>query len=252
MEKYNTEIFGSSLAGSKYVAEKIKALIELNDSKGVSTVLGLATGSTPVIMYKELIRMHKEDGLSFQNVISFNLDEYSPMQPESEDSYWYFMHENLFNHIDIKAENINVPKGTLSDDDVSTYCNDYEAKIDAAGGLDIQILGIGRTGHIGFNEPGSPEESITRQVTLNQITLDDAAPSFGGVENVPTKAITMGVATVLKAKTIYLMAYGSGKSEIVSETLTSDITSQVPATFLQNHNNTIFVLDNEASSLLPT
>ena len=251
MKNYNTKIFDSSLEGSKYVAEQIKSLIELNDSKGKKTVLGLATGSTPIIMYKELIRMHKEEGLSFKNVITFNLDEYCPMEPTSEHSYWYFMHHNLFNHIDVKPENINIPKGNLLDSEIPKYCNDYEDKIDSLGGLDIQILGIGRTGHIGFNEPGSEESSITREVTLNQITLDDAAPSFGGVENVPTKAITMGVETVLKAKTVYLMAYGSGKSEIVSETLTSDVTSQVPATFLQHHKNTIFVLDNEAASLLP-
>jgi glucosamine-6-phosphate deaminase len=251
MKNYNTEVFDSALKGSKYVAEKVKALIELNNTTGKKTVLGLATGSTPIVMYKELIRMHHEEGLSFQNVITFNLDEYCPMEPTSKDSYWYFMHENLFNHIDVKPENVHVPKGTIADADVDQYCNDYESQIDAVGGLDIQILGIGRTGHIGFNEPGSTEDSITRQVTLNQITLDDAAPSFGGVANVPTKAITMGVATVLKAKTVYLMAYGASKAEIVSETLTSDITSQVPATFLQNHKNTIFVLDNEASSLLP-
>jgi len=251
MKNYNTEVFDSALEGSKYVAKQIKALIDSNNAKGKKTVLGLATGSTPIVMYKELIRMHKEEGLSFQNVITFNLDEYCPMEPTSEHSYWYFMHENLFNHIDVKAENVNVPTGNLVDSEIAQYCNDYEAKIDSVGGLDIQILGIGRTGHIGFNEPGSEEASITREVTLNQITLDDAAPSFGGVENVPIKAITMGVTTVLKAKTVYLMAYGLGKSEIVSETLTSNITSQVPATFLQNHKNTIFVLDNEAASLLP-
>jgi glucosamine-6-phosphate deaminase len=251
MKNYNTEVFDSALQGSKHVAEQIKALIESNNTEGKKTVLGLATGSTPIVMYKELIRMHKEEGLSFQNVITFNLDEYCPMEPASEHSYWYFMHENLFNHIDVKPENVNVPTGNLEDSKIAQYCNDYEAKIDAVGGLDIQILGIGRTGHIGFNEPGSEESSITREVTLNQITLDDAAPSFGGVGNVPTKAITMGVATVLKAKTVYLMAYGASKSEIVSETLTSDITSKVPATFLQNHKNTIFVLDNEAASLLP-
>lgn len=250
MKNYNTEVFDSALEGSKYVAEQIKTLIESNNAEGKKTVLGLATGSTPIAMYKELIRMHKEEGLSFQNVITFNLDEYCPMEPTSEHSYWYFMHKNLFNHIDVKAENVNVPTGNLEDSEIAQYCIDYESKIDLVGGLDIQILGIGRTGHIGFNEPGSEEASITREVTLNQITLDDAAPSFGGVENVPTRAITMGVTTVLKAKTVYLMAYGSGKAEIVSETLTSVITSKVPATFLQNHKNTIFVLDNEASSLL--
>lgn len=251
MEKYNTEVFDSAIEGSKFVAEKIKDLISANNANGKKTVLGLATGSTPVKMYKELIRMHKEEGLSFQNVISFNLDEYYPMEPSSEDSYWYFMHENLFNHIDIKAENINIPKGNIDQSVVDQHCLDYEAKIDAEGGLDIQILGIGRTGHIGFNEPGSEIDSITRQVTLAQITIEDAAPSFGGAENVPTKAITMGVASVLKAKTIYLMAYGEGKAQIVADTLTNEVTSKVPATYLQKHNNTVFVLDHAASSLLP-
>lgn len=251
MEKYTTEIFDSAIDGSKFVAGKIKELIEANNASGKKTVLGLATGSTPVKMYKELIRMHNEEGLSFQNVVTFNLDEYVPMQKNDDQSYWYFMHENLFNHIDLKPENINIPKGDLADSEIDQHCAEYEAKIDAEGGLDIQILGIGRTGHIGFNEPGSEFESVTRQVTLAQITLDDAGPSFGGVENVPTRAITMGVASVLKARTIYLMAYGANKAQIVSDTLTNEVTGQVPATYLQKHNNTVFVLDNEASSLLP-
>lgn len=251
MSKYITEVFDTANDGSKFVAEKIKALIEKNNSEEKKTVLGLATGSTPLKMYKELIRMHKEEGLSFSNVVTFNLDEYLPMEKNSEHSYWYFMHENLFNHIDVKPENINIPLGNLPAEEVDQHCADYEAKIDAEGGLDIQILGIGRTGHIGFNEPGSELESITRQVTLAQITIDDAAPSFGGINNVPAKAITMGVASVLKAKCIYLMAYGAGKAQIVSDTITNDITDKVPATYLQKHKNTIFVLDNEASSLLP-
>lgn len=251
MSNYTTEVFDTAIDGSKYVAGKIKELIESNNANGKKTVLGLATGSTPVKMYKELIRMHNEEGLSFANVVTFNLDEYYPMEKDSEHSYWYFMHENLFNHIDVKPENINIPLGNLPQDQVDAHCAEYEAKIDAEGGLDIQILGIGRTGHIGFNEPGSELESVTRQVTLAQITLDDAGPGFGGVDKVPTKAITMGVASVLKARCIYLMAYGAAKAQIVSDTITNDITDQVPATYLQKHDNTVFVLDNEAASLLP-
>ena len=251
MSKYTTEVFDTAIEGSKFVANKIKALIEKNNSEGKKTVLGLATGSTPVKMYKELIRMHNEEGLSFANVVTFNLDEYYPMKKNSEHSYWYFMHDNLFNYIDVKPENINIPLGNLPQDKVNQHCIDYEAKIDAEGGLDIQILGIGRTGHIGFNEPGSEMDSVTRQVTLAQITIDDAAPGFGGVENVPAKAITMGVASVLKARCIYLMAFGENKAKIVSDTLTNNITDQVPATYLQKHSNTVFVLDTEASSLLP-
>ena len=251
MSNYNTEIFNDALSGSKHVANEIKNLIEKNNGANKATVLGLATGSTPIVMYKELIRLHKEEGLSFANVVTFNLDEYLPMKPNSEHSYWYFMHENLFNHIDVMPENINIPNGDLAEESVDQHCADYEAKIDSYGGLDIQILGIGRTGHIGFNEPGSLLESLTRKVTLAQITIDDAAPSFGGVENVPAKAITMGVASVLKARCIYLMAYGEGKAQIVSDTLTNDITDKVPATYLQKHNNTVFVLDNASASLLP-
>jgi glucosamine-6-phosphate deaminase len=251
MSKYTKEVFDSADEGSKHVAKKIKELIEKNNAEGKKTVLGLATGSTPLKMYKELIRMHQEEGLSFEHVVSFNLDEYYPMPKNSQHSYWYFMHENLFNHINIKPENVNIPLGNLPQEEVDQHCADYESKIDAEGGLDIQILGIGRTGHIGFNEPGSAFESVTRQVTLAQITIDDAAPSFGGVENVPSKAITMGVASVLKAKCIYLMAYGQNKAQIVSDTLTNEITGQVPATYLQKHENTVFVLDSAAASLLP-
>jgi glucosamine-6-phosphate deaminase len=251
MSNYTTEVFDSAVNGSNYVAQKVKELILANDAKGKQTVLGLATGSTPVVMYKELIRLHKEEGLSFANVVTFNLDEYLPMGTDSAHSYWYFMHENLFNHINVKPENINIPNGALPENEVDQHCADYEAKIDAFGGLDIQILGIGRTGHIGFNEPGSTLESLTRKVTLAQITIEDAAPSFGGVENVPAKAITMGVSSVLKARCIYLMAYGEGKAQIVSDTLTNDITDKVPATYLQKHSNTVFVLDNAAASLLP-
>lgn len=251
MSNYTTEVFDTAIDGSKYVAGKIKELIESNNANGKKTVLGLATGSTPIKMYKELIKMHNEEGLSFANVITFNLDEYYPMGKESKHSYWYFMHYNLFDHIDIKPENINIPLGNLPQEEVDAHCAEYEAKIDAEGGLDIQILGIGRTGHIGFNEPGSTFDSVTRQVTLAKVTIEDAAPDFGGVENVPTKAITMGVASALKAKCIYLMAYGQGKAQIVSDTITNEITDQVPATYLQKHSNTVFILDNEASSLLP-
>ena len=213
-------------------------------------VLGLATGSSPIKVYEELIRLHNEEGLSFENVITFNLDEYFPMDKSNIQSYFYFMHEHLFNHVNILPENIHIPDGNISIDNLYQYCIDYEMKIKDAGGLDFQLLGIGRTGHIGFNEPGSHLNSGTRIITLNHITRIDAAPSFLGIENVPRKAITMGIGTVRDAKRIVLLAWGSNKSEIIKETIEGEISTAVPATYLQQHNNTTFVMDEDASSEL--
>ncbi len=246
MSSVKKEVYDSKELASKYVASQVAALIVKNNKAGKKTVLGLATGSSPIAMYQELIRLHKEENLSFKNVISFNLDEYLPMQPSSEKSYHYFMNVNLFDHIDIDKNNIHVPKGTLDESEVAEYCANYEAKIKAEGGLDIQILGIGRTGHIGFNEPGSSADSITRMVVLNKVTIADAAPDFGGEENVPKKAITMGVSTIMKAKKVYLMAWGAKKAEIVNESLIGAISDQVPATYLQNHSDVEYVLDKGA------
>jgi len=210
--------------------------------------LGLATGSSPIVVYDELIRMHKEEGLSFANVITFNLDEYYPMDKKNIQSYHYFMHENLFNHIDILPENIHIPDGTISDNALNQYCIDYENKIESAGGLDFQLLGIGRTGHIGFNEPGSHFNSGTRSITLDYITRVDASTAFLGIDNVPRKAITMGIGTIRKAKRIVLLAWGSNKARVIKKTVEGEISAEVPATYLQKHDNTTFVLDTEASS----
>ena len=209
---------------------------------------GLATGSSPIVVYDELIRMHKEEGLSFANVITFNLDEYYPMDKKNIQSYHYFMHENLFNHIDILPENIHIPDGTISDNALNQYCIDYENKIESAGGLDFQLLGIGRTGHIGFNEPGSHFNSGTRSITLDYITRVDASTAFLGIDNVPRKAITMGIGTIRKAKRIVLLAWGTNKARVVKKTIEGEISADVPATYLQKHDNTTFVLDTEASS----
>ncbi len=249
-ERIPTQIFSSSFDASRYVAYEIAALIKEKAAEGKNCVLGLATGSTPTGLYKELIRLHQEENLSFHNVVTFNLDEYYPMQPEELQSYVRFMNENLFDHIDIKKENINVPDGTLERDQVEEYCSRFEHKIKEEGGLDLQILGIGRTGHIGFNEPGSGIESLTRLITLDHITRIDAGSSFFGVENVPLKAITMGIGTIMSAKKIILMAWGEGKASIIKETLEGHITDSVPATYLQKHANTIAVLDQAAASHL--
>ncbi|MCF8716216.1 glucosamine-6-phosphate deaminase [Joostella atrarenae] len=249
-EKIHNVIFKKSSKASYLVAKEIADLIRTKDSKGEKCVLGLATGSSPIRVYEELIMMHKEEGLSFKNVVTFNLDEYFPMNPESIHSYHYFMHENLFDHIDIPKDQIHIPDGTISQDEVNDYCAAYEEKIASHGGLDFQLLGIGRTGHIGFNEPGSHFNSVTRSITLDQLTREDAASSFLGIENVPKKAITMGVGTVNNAKRIVLLAWGHKKAEIVKRTIEGEESAQIPATYLQDHPNTTFVLDEEAASLL--
>lgn len=249
-EKINTTIFHDSSEASAVVAAEICDLIRERNQDGKNTVLGLATGSTPIKVYSELIRLHEEEGISFKNVITFNLDEYYPMQPEQLQSYHRFMREYLFDHIDIPEKNIHIPDGTLEREDVLEYCREYEEKILKAGGLDVQILGIGRTGHIGFNEPGSLKKTRTRLVTLDKLTRADAAAAFFGEEQVPRRAITMGVGTILSAKKIYLMAWGEAKADIIRLTVEGEISKQVPATFLQNHENVEVILDEAASSEL--
>lgn len=249
-EKIHNVIFSDSEKASVKVAQEIAALIRKKQDAGKPCVLGLATGSSPIRVYEELIRFHKEEGLSFSNVVTFNLDEYMPMEKENRQSYWYFMHENLFNHIDIPKENIHIPDGMVEGDDVIDYCLSYEQEIKKRGGLDFQLLGIGRTGHIGFNEPGSHYNSGTRVITLDHITRVDAAPAFLGIDNVPRKAITMGIATVMSAKRIILLAWGQNKADIIKETVEGEISSSVPATYLQEHENCTFVLDTGAGSEL--
>jgi len=247
-EKLPVTVYPNPQIASIAVAHRIASLIKDKQQKGESAILGLATGSTPHLVYLELIRMHKEEGLSFKNVITFNLDEYYPMQPDAEQSYVYFMNNTFFNHIDIDKNNVHIPDGTISKDEIHGYCLEYERKISAFGGLDLQILGIGRTGHIGFNEPGSAPNSGTRLVTLDDLTRRDASRSFGGKENVPTKAITMGVGTIFKAKEIILMAWNSTKADIVKKAVEGPITAEVPATYLQLSDNVEFILDVESSS----
>ncbi|MET7027963.1 glucosamine-6-phosphate deaminase [Sediminicola luteus] len=249
-EKINTIIHQNSEEASLFVAKEIAQLIKQRQKVGKKVVLGLATGSTPTKMYEYLVRFHKEEGLSFNNVVTFNLDEYYPMQPDSIHSYVRFMNEHLFDHLDIKKENIHIPDGALPKEEVRSYCERYEQKIKSFGGLDIQILGIGRTGHIGFNEPGSTISSKTRMVRLDRVTRLDAASDFFGHENVPTKALTMGVGSIMDAKRIILMAWGEGKSDIIRQAVEGEIKESVPATFLQRHDNCDFILDEASASSL--
>lgn len=249
-EKIHNVIFESSQEASVLVAQEIANIIQRKEELNEPCVLGLATGSSPIKVYEELVRLHKEEGLNFANVVTFNLDEYYPMDRNNIQSYHHFMHEHLFNHVNILPGNINIPDGNISNEDLQQYCIDYEMKIKAYGGLDFQLLGIGRTGHIGFNEPGSHVNSGTRSITLDHLTRIDAASSFLGIDNVPRKAITMGIGTVKNAKRIVLLGWGISKAGIIKDTIEGEISSRVPATYLQEHNNTTFVLDTEASSEL--
>ena len=249
-EKIHNVIFNSSAEASVLVAQEIAQLIRAKQELEQHCVLGLATGSSPIKVYEELVRLHKDEQLSFSNVISFNLDEYLGMEPSNMQSYYHFMHEHLFNHVDIPAENVNIPNGMIPADDLRAYCLAYEAKINDLGGLDFQLLGIGRTGHIGFNEPGSHVNSGTRVISLNHVTRVDAAPAFLGIDNVPKKAITMGIGTTLHAKRIVLLGWGSNKASILQKTIEGEVTSNVPASYLQEHSNTTFVIDTAASAQL--
>ena len=247
-EKIHNVTFPSAAEASKLVAEEIATGIRSCIKKPY--VLGLATGSSPIGVYRELVALHKKEGLSFKNVVTFNLDEYYPIEKNDLLSYNHFMNYHLFDHIDIPKENINIPKGDVSSKSIYSYCSGYEKKINHLGGLDFQLLGIGRTGHIGFNEPGSNKNSVTRLVSLDFITKEDAAEDFNGIDNVPDKAITMGVDTIMRAKRIVLLAWGHKKSEKVAKSIEGSISSMVPASFLQAHSNTSIILDEEASSEL--
>ena len=248
LEKIHNVIFDNSKSGSKAVAREIADLIKYKQTKKQKCILGLATGSSPITVYEELVNIHKKEKLSFKNVITFNLDEYYPISSENTESYYNFMHQHLFNHVDINKENINIPKGDLKKNEIEKYCKSYESKIEKLGGIDFQLLGIGRTGHIGFNEPGSSVNSITRLIKLDYLTREDASKAFGGIYNVPKTAITMGVSTILSAKRIVLLAWGENKKDVVYESIESSISQNITASFLQKHNNTTFVLDEGSSS----
>jgi glucosamine-6-phosphate deaminase len=243
-------IFPDSEQASVQVARELAAFIRQRAQEGRPAVLGLATGSSPTRVYEELVRLHREEGLSFQNVVTFNLDEYFPMAPDSLQSYVRFMREYLFDHIDIQPENVHIPDGTVSADQVGEFCRRYEEQIREAGGIDWQLLGIGRTGHIGFNEPGSGAASRTRLITLDHITRTDAASDFYGEENVPRRAITMGVGTILEARHIVLLAWGEGKAAVIKRMVEGEPTDTVPATYLQHHPAVQVVLDEAAAAEL--
>lgn len=229
------------------VARRIADLIATRSITSRKVVLGLPTGSTPIGVYQHLIKLHKEEGLDFSNVVTFNLDEYYPMKPDVLQSYHRFMRENFFDHVNVPEENIHIPEGDVPREEIVDWCRAYEQKISEAGGLDLILLGIGRTGHIGFNEPGSGPETRTRPIILDEITRKDAASDFFGDENVPREAITMGVGTILDAKQIILMATGEHKAPIIRRAVEEKITNAVTASYLQKHGNALICLDRAAA-----
>jgi len=243
-------VFPGSQEAAKSVAAEIAVLIRARQREGRDCVLGLATGSTPVSVYAELVRLHKEEGLSFTNVTTFNLDEYYSLPPDHPQSYRRFMQSHLFDHIDIDPDRTHMPSGTVPKPEVDAHCAAYENLIREAGGIDLQILGIGRTGHIGFNEPGSPRHSLTRLVTLDPLTRRDAAGDFGGEDATPRYAITMGVRTILQARRLVLIAWGQHKADIVRDAVEREVTARITASFLQEHPAALFVLDAAAAGSL--
>lgn len=214
-------------------------------SQKPNAILGLATGSTPIGLYKELVKLNREGKLSFKDATTFNLDEYVGLEPTHDQSYRYFMNENLLSHVDVPTEKTHVPSGI----DL-TKAASYDSEIAAAGGIDLQLLGIGNNGHIGFNEPGTPIGSTTHLVELTQSTREANARFFGSIDDVPTQAVTMGIKTVMNAKSIILIALGKGKAETIKNTLQGEVTPEVPASILQLHPDVEVYLDHEAASLL--
>ena len=249
-EKIPVKIFPDLKQGSLFAAKQIADLIREKQKTKEKCVLGLATGSTPKTLYAELVRMHREEKLSFKNVITFNLDEYYPIANSALQSYNRFMRGQLFDHIDINPKNIHIPNGETSKDDIKEYCRHYEKKIEDAGGIDLQILGIGNNGHIGFNEPGSGIYSRTRLITLDNSTRIANAYEFPNISEVPRLALTMGISTIMKSKRVLLMAWGPGKAGVIKKAVEDDDTEQVPASLLQNHDDVTFIVDETAASEL--
>jgi glucosamine-6-phosphate deaminase len=249
-ERIPVSIFPNLYEGSVYGAIEIAKLIRDKQAKNQVCVLGLATGSTPKTLYAELVRMHREEGLSFKNVVSFNLDEYYPLENDAYQSYNSYMHRHLFDLIDIDPKNIHIPNGALPKDEIKKHCAEYERQIEQAGGIDLQILGIGNNGHIGFNEPGSSIYSKTRLINLDNNTRLANAYEFSNISEVPRLALTMGISTILKAKKIILFAWGPGKASVVQKAVEGHVSETVPASLLQQHNDVSFVIDQAAAAEL--
>jgi glucosamine-6-phosphate deaminase len=250
LERIPVKIFSSPAEGAKWTAQQVAGLIKKKQAAGEKCVLGLATGSTPKLLYAELVRMHQQEGLSFKNVIAFNLDEYYPIEKDALQSYNRFMRVHLFSKVDIDPANCLIPDGEISKENVKEHCAAYENAITAAGGIDLQILGIGSNGHIGFNEPGSSIHSKTRLVNLEISTRLANSYEFAGMADVPRRALTTGISTILKAKKIILMGWGSNKAAVIQQAVEGDASELVPASLLQSHDDVSFVVDELAAAQL--
>jgi len=249
-EKIPVKIFHSLEEGSRFIGKEIATLIREKEAKGEKTVLGLATGSSPKSLYTELVRLHREEKLSFKNVVTFNLDEYYPIDNDALQSYNRFMKEQLFSKVDIDPANCHIPNGQWKKEEIKKHCIEYEQMIEKAGGIDLQILGIGNNGHIGFNEPGSSIFSHTRLVPLDNSTRIANAHEFQNISQVPRLAITMGISTIMKSRRIVLMAWGQLKAPVIQKAVEGNVTEQIPASLLQQHDNVTFVTDEVAASEL--
>lgn len=249
-ERIPVKIYPDIKNASIDIALQIAKLIKEKQKKKENCILGLATGFTPKALYSELVRMHKEENLSFKNVITFNLDEYYPINRNAQQSFNHFMHLHLFNQIDINPKNIHLLNGEIKKEEIKNHCREFENKIKKAGGIDLQILGIGKNGHIGFNEPGSSINSKTRLITLDNSTRISSTYEFANISEVPRLALTLGIGEIMKAKKIILMAWGSGKSMVIKKAVEDDVTEQVPASLLQNHDDVTFIIDETAASEL--
>ncbi len=236
-------------ANYQELSNKAAQIVSNNLSKNPDLVLGLATGSTPLGLYQELIRLHKMEGLDFSRVTTFNLDEYLGLPAGHSRSFHYYIRNNFLDHVNIKQQNIHIPDGSIRKD-FEQYCRQYEERIKEAGGIDLQILGIGKSGHIGFNEPTSSLASRTRIKTLAEVTLQENQKTFGPDQKVPPCAITMGIGTILEAGRILLIASGSSKADAVAKAIEGPITSTITASALQMHEDVTVVLDEEAASRL--
>lgn len=245
-EKIPVQIFSLPKEGAAFAALEIAKLIREKNNKGENCILGLATGSTPIGLYAELVRLHKEENLSFKNVVTFNLDEYFPILKEAYQSYYNFMQKHLFSHIDINRQNVHVLNGSLPKEQLKEHCLKFEKMINECGGIDLQILGIGNNGHIGYNEPGSSFFSRTRLIHLDNNTRIINSKDFDNIARVPQLAVTMGISTIMKSKRIILMAWGK-KSFVIAKAVEGQVTEQVPASILQQHTNCLFVLDKDAA-----
>jgi glucosamine-6-phosphate deaminase len=248
-EKIPVKIYKNPTEGSNALATQIATLIKEKQAQKLPCVLGMATGATPILLYKELVRMHKEEGLSFKNVVTVNLDEYYPIPRNAYQSYWSFMHRHLFDHIDIDPKNIHLPNSEWTKDELKEKCVAYEQTIEKLGGIDLQILGIGKNGHIGFNEPGSSFHSKTRVIHLDHLTRMANLYEWHDINKVPRTAITVGIGSIMKAKKIVLLAWGN-KADIVAKSIEGDVTEQIPASVLQNHDDCTYIIDEFAASEL--